>query len=104
MADLQMKNNTYASDWATKALSAGDATAKRKMAADEYAENYYAKSHAARQAGMQTGLTNILKQAQQFIANSNKLEMYKDIHSVYSEDGKSNSDKIKQILSKYKPS
>lgn len=104
MADLQMKNNAYASDWATKALSAGDATAKRKMAADEYAENYYAKSHAARQVGMQTGLTNILKQAQQFIANSNKLEMYKDIHSVYSEDGKSNSDKIKQILSKYIPS
>lgn len=104
MADLQMKNNAYASDWATKALSAGDATAKRKMADDEYDENYYAKSHAARQAGMQTGLTNILKQAQQFIANSNKLEMYKDIHSVYSEDGKSNSDKIKQILSKYKPS
>lgn len=104
MADLQMKNNAYASDWATKALSAGDATAKRKMADDEYAENYYAKSNAARQVGMQTGLTNLLKQAQQFIANSNKLEMYKDIHSVYSEDGKSNSDKIKQILSKYKPS
>lgn len=98
MADLQMKNNAYASDWVTKALSAGDATAKRKMAADEYAENYYAKSHAARQAGMQTAMSNALSQMQQYIANANKLKMYNKMYNLYSDDADKKKQDIRTIL------
>lgn len=98
MADLQMKNNAYASDWATKALSAGDAAAKRKMAADEYAENYYAKSHAARQAGMQTAMSNALGQMQQYIANANKLKMYKKMYNLYADDADKRKEDIRTIL------
>lgn len=98
MADLQMKNNAYSSDWATKALSAGDATAKRKMAADEYAENYYAKSHAARQAGMQTAMSNALSQMQQYIANANKLKMYNKMYNLYSDDADKKKQDILTIL------
>lgn len=98
MPEIQAKNNAYASDAATKTLAAGEATAKRKMTADEYAENYYAKSHAARQAGMQTAMANALSQMQQYMANANKLKMYNKMYNLYSDDADKKKQDIRTIL------
>lgn len=98
MPEIQAKNNAYASDAATKTLATGEATAKRKMTADEYAENYYAKSHAARQAGMQTAMANALSQMQQYIANANKLKMYNKMYNLYADDADKRKEDIVQYL------
>lgn len=85
-ADSQNQNNAYASQYATKALEAGMQDAQRRMSAKEYADNYYAKSHAARQQGMQQGIQNMLANMNQFAANEFKRKNYAKTRNLYQQD------------------
>jgi hypothetical protein len=55
------------------------------MAANQYDDEYYAKSHAARQQGQQMGIYNLLNQGQSYLANANKYNQFKDTMSLYRE-------------------
>jgi len=59
------------------------------MAASQFAEDMTAKAHAARQQGMQTGISNMLAQLQNYYANEFKhnqfnetLGLYRDQHEL----------------------
>lgn len=84
-AGFQTQNNQYLSDYAKTALNAGANTAQRRMAANQYDDEYYAKSHAARQQGQQMGIYNLLNQGQSYLANANKYNQFKDTMSLYRE-------------------
>lgn len=84
-AGFQMQDNQYLSDYAKTALNAGANTAQRRMAANQYDDEYYAKSHAARQQGQQMGIYNLLNQGQSYLANANKYNQFKDTMSLYRE-------------------
>lgn len=73
---VQEQNNAYASAYANAALAQGAEAAKQRQVANQYNEEYSARSHAARQHGMQTGLNNIYAQLQQIGANQFKRRMF----------------------------
>lgn len=73
---VQEQNNAYASAYANAALAQGAEEAKQRQIANQYNEEYSARSHAARQHGMQTGLNNIYAQLQQIGANQFKRRMF----------------------------
>ena len=90
MADVltstQAQNNQYRQQYAQIAGELGAKDAANRMAANQYNTEYAAKAHAARQQGMQQGMTNFLGQLQQYIANKNSADMYNGMRALYQQD------------------
>lgn len=90
MADVltstQAQNNQYRQQYAQLAGEFGAKDAANRMAANQYNTEYAAKAHAARQQGMQQGMTNFLGQLQQYIANKNSADMYNGMRAIYQQD------------------
>ena len=53
------------------------------MAASQFAEDMTAKAHAARQQGMQTGISNMLAQLQNYYANEFKRNQFNETLGLY---------------------
>ena len=85
LANIEMQNNSYFSDYAKTALQAGMNNAKMAMAANQYDLDYYSKAHAARQQGMQAGMYNLINGMQQYYANDFKRRQFNDTMGLYRE-------------------
>ena len=77
------QNNQYKAQWANAALQTGAQTAQRQMAANQYRDEAYAKSHAARQQQMQMAIQNGLGQVQQYYANEFKRDQFNRMMDLY---------------------
>jgi len=64
-------------------LSAGAHDAQNRMAANQFDENYFAKSHASRQQGLQMGLYNLINSVQNYYANDFKRRQFNDTMDLY---------------------
>lgn len=95
MADVltstQAQNNQYRQQYAQLAGELGAKDAANRIAANQYNTEYAAKAHAARQQGMQQGMTNFLGQLQQYIANKNSADMYNGMRAIYQQDADTRS-------------
>lgn len=94
MSGIQEKNNQYKSQYASALQAAGDASARRRQAANEYAENYYAQAHAAKQQGKQMSMYNFLNQLNQYYSNEFKRKQFNDMMDMYRDNQKLDRDKF----------
>lgn len=94
MSGIQEKNNQYKAQYANALQSAGDASARRRQAANEYAENYYAQAHAAKQQGKQMAMYNFLNQLNSYYANDIKRKQFNDMMGMYRDNQKLDRDKF----------
>lgn len=94
MSGIQEKNNQYKSQYANALYSAGAANAQRRQAANEYAENYYAQAHAAKQQGKQVAMQNFINQLNSYYANDIKRKQFNDMMSMYRDNQKLDRDKF----------
>lgn len=88
LAEIQAQNNNYFSNYSNALLSTGAANAQRMMQANQFDLDYYSKSHAARQKGMQTGIYNLLNNIQSYYANDFKRRQFNNMMSLYVADQK----------------
>lgn len=77
------QNNQYKAQWANAALQTGAQAAQRQMAANQYRDEAYARSHAARQQQMQMAVQNGLGQVQQYYANEFKRDQFNRMMDLY---------------------
>lgn len=94
LSGIQEKNNQYKSQYANALYSAGAANAQRRQAANEYAENYYAQAHAAKQQGKQMAMYNFLNQLNQYYSNEFKRKQFNDMMGMYRDNQKLDRDKF----------
>jgi hypothetical protein len=94
MSGIQEKNNQYKSQYASALQAAGDASARRRQAANEYAENYYAQAHAAKQQGKQMAMYNFLNQLNQYYSNEFKRNQFNNMMDMYRDNQKLDREKF----------
>lgn len=98
LQQIQHQNNQYKQGWAQAALTSGLNDAQRMMGANQYNEDYFAKSHAARQQGMQMGIYNLLNQLQQGYANDFKRVMGNNMLNQYMLNRQADQAAIKSLF------
>lgn len=98
LLQAQQQNNAYKANWAQMALNTGAQDAQRRMAANQFNEEYFAKSHAARQQGMQMGIYNLVNQMQNYYANDFKRRQFNDTMALYRDQNKLDWDKYNYWL------
>lgn len=76
-------NNRYKAAWASAAMQAGLSNAQRMQQSNQYRDEAYARSHAAREQMRQMGLQNILSQTQQYYANEFKRNQFERMMDLY---------------------
>lgn len=86
LGDIQKQNNAYKANYAQAAINAGQASRQARMQANQWDLDMYAKAHAARNRGIQTGIANMLSQIQQYQANEFKRRQFNDTMSLYRDD------------------
>lgn len=94
MSGIQEKNNQYKAQYASALQAAGDASARRRQAANEYNENYYAQAHAAKQQGKQMAAYNLLNQLNQYYSNEFKRNQFNEMMGMYRDNQKLDRDKF----------
>lgn len=83
LADTQAYNNAQKMAVQNAKLQTGYQDATRRQQANAFNEEYTAKSHAARQQGMQMGIYNFLNQLQGYYANEFKRRQFNDTMDLY---------------------
>lgn len=86
LSSVQQQNNAYRANYAQAAINAGQASRQARMQANQWDLDMYAKAHAARNKGMQTGIANMLAQIQQYQANEFKRRQFNDTMALYKDD------------------
>ena len=76
-------NNKYKAAWASAAMQAGLANAQRMQQSNQYRDEAYARSHAAREQLRQMGMQNILGQVQQYYSNEFKRNQFNRMMDLY---------------------
>lgn len=77
------QNNAYKAQWANAAINVGAANAQRMQAANQYRDEAYAKSHAAREQMKQIGMQNVLSNIQSYYANEFKRDQFNRMMDLY---------------------
>jgi hypothetical protein len=72
LPSIQEANNKYKTAFANAAMEIGNQDATRRQQANQFAEESFAKAHAARRKDIETGLYNISNSLQKFAANEFK--------------------------------
>ena len=98
LLQAQQQNNAYKANWAQMALNTGAQDAQRRMAANQFNEEYFAKSHAARQQGLQMGLYNLINSVQNYYANDFKRRQFNETMDLYRSQNKLDWDKYNYWL------
>lgn len=88
LSNIQQQNNAYRANYAQAAINAGQASRQARMQANQWDLDMYAKAHAARNRGIQTGIANMLSQIQQYQANEFKRRQFNDTMDLYRYDQK----------------
>lgn len=83
LAGLQNQYNQYRTQYANALLTGGAQEAANMMNTMKADNDVYMRSHAARQAGMQQGLQNMLAGIQQGVANDEKRRMFNKTYNLY---------------------
>lgn len=94
LSNIQQQNNAYKANYAQAAINAGQASRQARMAANQWDLDMYAKAHAARNRGIQTGIANMLSQIQQYQANEFKRRQFNDTMDLYRADQKQRRDQF----------
>ena len=94
LGDIQQQNNAYRSSYAQAAINAGQASRQARMQANQWDLDMYAKAHAARNRGIQTGIANMLAQIQQYQANEFKRRQFNETMDLYRADQKQRRDQF----------
>lgn len=95
MSDIELQNIQLAQQAAQAKINAGDAYAKRKMAASAQDYDSYASAHASRQQGMQVGLRNFMEYLNSYMANEYKRRQGNNMLDLYQQQ--LDMDKQKQL-------
>lgn len=95
MSDIELQNIQLAQKAAQARINAGDAYAKRKMAASAQGYDNYASAHASRQQGMQVGLRNFMEYLNSYMANEYKRKQGINMLDLYQQQ--LDMDKQKQL-------
>lgn len=95
MSDIELQNIQLAQQAAQARINAGDAYAKRKMAASAQDYDNYASAHASRQQGMQVGLRNFMEYLNSYMANEYKRKQGINMLDLYQQQ--LDMDKQKQL-------
>ena len=82
----QQERNGYKTNWSKLAADLGAATASRRMTANQYLEEAYARSHGARTQMEQMGMQNILAAFNQYYKNLDKLNRFNRTMAYYDQD------------------
>lgn len=82
----QQERNGYKMNWSKLAADLGAATASRKMTANQYLEEAYARSHGARTQMEQMGMQNMLAAFNQYYKNLDKLNRFNRTMAYYDQD------------------
>lgn len=82
-ADASLQNNQYRTTASQAKLQAGAQEASNRIQTGQWDLDNYSKAHAARLQGMQMGTYNWINALQQYIANANKLGMFRDMYGLY---------------------
>lgn len=98
LSDVQQQNNTYKAQYANAALQYGDREATNQMTAKRYDLDYYSKSHAARQQGMQTGIQNMVSALQSYYKNYEKAKQYNETMNLYRDQNQLDRDKFNAMM------
>ncbi len=77
------QDNSYKSALGQYMLTSGAQEASNMMQAGQWDLDYYSKAHAAKLKGQQMGVYNWLNALQQYVANANKLGMFRDTYGLY---------------------
>ena len=88
LSNIQQQNNAYKSAYAQAALTAGQQSRQARMSANQWDYDMYARAHAARNKGIQTGIANMLSQIQQYQANEFKRRQFNETMDLYRADQK----------------
>lgn len=95
MSDIELQNIQLAQQAVQAKINAGDAYAKRKMAASAQDYDNYASAHASRQQGMQVGLRNFMEYLNSYMANEYKRRQGNNMLDLYQQQ--LDMDKQKQL-------
>ena len=95
MSDIELQNIQLAQQAAQAKINAGDAYAKRRMAASAQDYENYASAHAARQQGMQVGLRNFMDYLNSYMSNEYKRKQGINMLDLYQQQ--IDIDKQKQL-------
>lgn len=91
---LQLQNNAYKAAWADAALKYGAEDARNRIATNQFAEEYYAKAHAAKQQGKQMATYNFLNNIDQYAANEFKRRQSNWMIGIYDQGTKDDQNDI----------
>lgn len=95
LSDIELQNIQLAQQAAQAKINAGDAYAKRRMAASAQDYENYASAHAARQQGMQVGLRNFMDYLNSYMSNEYKRKQGINMLDLYQQQ--IDLDKQKQL-------
>ena len=94
----QQERNGYKTNWSKLAADLGAAIASRKMTANQYLEEAYARSHGARTQMEQMGMQNILAAFNQYYKNLDKLNRFNRTMAYYDQDYQLRKDALNRGL------
>lgn len=86
LSNIGLQRNQLRANYANALLTTGAQEAQNRMAANKYDTDMFMRSHAARQQGMDTGIYNMLNNAQSYLANKFKYDQFLKTYGLYSTD------------------
>ena len=86
LSNIGLQRNQLRANYANALLTTGAQEAQNRMAANKYDIDMFMRSHAARQQGMDTGIYNMLNNAQSYLANKFKYDQFLKTYGLYSTD------------------
>lgn len=95
LTGLQERNIGLGSNYFNTMANLGAQQAQRKQATTQYDLDYYSKAHAGQQARMNTGLYNILSNAQNWYTNDFRRRQFNDTTAMFKDDQKREWKKLK---------
>lgn len=94
----QNRQNALDAQWANAALQTGAQTAARQMQANQFNEDMLAKAHNAQLYGKQMAMYNGQNALEQYFANKFKKQQFDDTMSLYRDNQKIETEKLKTML------
>lgn len=98
MINIQAQNNQYRSQLASAKMNLGAQRAQRQQAANQYRSEMLARAHGAKQQGIQTGISNLVAQIQNYYANDFKRRQFNETMDLYRQDQKMRQDELNAII------
>lgn len=96
IADTQMQRNQLKSQLAGAMLNTGAQDAQRRMSANQYMDEAYARAHGARTQFEQMGMQNMLAAFQQYYKNLEKNNRFMRTMAYYDQDYQLRKDALKK--------